>query len=60
MTDSDIYLTILEVAAMLRRTQYTIRKYIRDRKLKAVRIEGKYLILKSDISKFLSERNELV
>ncbi len=45
-----------EVAQMLGISPFTIRRYIRLRKLKAVKLEGSYRVRQSELDKFLKER----
>jgi len=53
--DEDFY-TVEEVAKKLRLKVYTIREYIRDKKLIAYRFGREYRIKKEDFDKFVEER----
>ncbi len=45
-----------EVAQLLGISPFTIRRYIRLRKLKAVKLEGSYRVRQSELDKFLKAR----
>ena len=53
--DEDFY-TVEEVAKKLRLKVYTIREYIREKKLIAYRFGREYRIKKEDFDKFVEER----
>jgi len=53
--DEDFY-TVEEVAQKLRMKVYTIREYIREKKLIAYRFGRAYRIKKADYEKFVEER----
>jgi excisionase family DNA binding protein len=50
------YLTTQEVADRLGVSVFTIRRYVRSGKLKAVRLEGAYRVSREDLREFLQER----
>ncbi|MBI3538588.1 MAG: helix-turn-helix domain-containing protein [Chloroflexi bacterium] len=50
------FLTTNEVAQTLGISPFTIRRYIKLRKLKAVKLEGSYRVRSADLEKFLQAR----
>jgi excisionase family DNA binding protein len=53
-SDDDGLLTVREVAEQLRLTQQTVRQWIRDAKLPAIRAgERKYLVRRSDLRRVI-------
>lgn len=50
------YLTTEDIAEQLHISVYTVRRYIRSGKLKAVKLEGAYRIRRQDFEQFLKER----
>jgi len=50
------YLTTEDIAEQLHISVYTVRRYIRSGKLKAVKLEGAYRIRPEDFEQFLKER----
>lgn len=51
--------TVSEVAEILRRTEQTIRKMIKDKKIPAIRVGGGYLVSQETIDKILRGDIEL-
>ncbi len=56
MADIGQYLTVQDVADRLGVSVFTIRRYIRAGKLRAVRLEAAYRISREDIGEFLKSR----
>ncbi len=54
MTNS--YLSVQEVADRLGVSVFTIRRYIRAGKLRAIKLEGVYRLSREDLSEFLRSR----
>ncbi|MFN2251222.1 MAG: helix-turn-helix domain-containing protein [Anaerolineae bacterium] len=52
----DTYMSTQEVADRLGVSVFTIRRYIRSGKLRAVRLEGGYRVSRDDIAEFLKAR----
>ncbi|MBI4787882.1 MAG: helix-turn-helix domain-containing protein [Chloroflexi bacterium] len=50
------FFTTNEVAQTLGISPFTIRRYIRIRKLKAIKLEGSYRVRQSDLEQFLKAR----
>lgn len=50
------FLNVKEVSAFLNLSALTVYKYISEKKLKAIRFGGRYLIDKSSLNKFIEER----
>lgn len=50
------YMTIEEIASILRVSEETIRRYIRDGLLPAIRLRGLYRVKREDFEKFLKQR----
>jgi excisionase family DNA binding protein len=50
------YLTTQEVADRLGVSVFTIRRYVRSGKLKAVRLEGSYRVSRDELQAFLRDR----
>lgn len=50
------YMTIEEIASILRVSEETIRRYIRDGLLPAIRLRGMYRVKREDFEKFLKQR----
>lgn len=50
------YLTTEDIAEQLHISVYTVRRYIRSGKLKAVKLEGAYRVRREDFEQFLRER----
>ena len=50
------YLTTEEIARQLNISVFTVRRYIRTGKLKAVKLEGGYRVRRQDFEQFLRER----
>jgi excisionase family DNA binding protein len=50
------FLTTEERAAKLKVHVQTVRRYIREGKLKAIRLEGAYRVRRGDFQKFLENR----
>jgi excisionase family DNA binding protein len=50
------YFTTQEVADRLGVSVFTIRRYVRSGKLKAVRLEGAYRVRREDLGDFLRKR----
>ncbi len=53
VADLKDYLTIPQVARVLRRDQSTVNRYIKKGYLKAERLGGRYLIEKSQLASFV-------
>jgi len=51
---SDKYYTVKELCQLLKRDKSTIYKWIREGKLKAIKVGGKYLIPEEEVKKILS------
>lgn len=51
----DIY-AVKDVAAILDLTEGSIRKYIKNNKLKASKLNGTYIIAKADLEEFIKAR----
>lgn len=58
MTEKPLYslLTTEDVAALLQLDIETIRRYIREGLLRAIKIKGQYRIRREDFEEFLEER----
>ncbi len=56
MADISQYLTVQEVADRLGVSVFTIRRYIRAGKLRAVKLDAAYRISREDMSEFLRSR----
>jgi excisionase family DNA binding protein len=52
----DTYMSTQEVADRLGVSVFTIRRYIRSGKLRAVRLEGVYRVSRQDMTEFLKAR----
>lgn len=52
----DTYMSTQEVADRLGVSVFTIRRYIRSGKLRAVKLEGGYRVSREDIAEFLKAR----
>ena len=52
----DIYLTTEDIAEQLQISVFTVRRYIRSGKLRAVKLEGSYRIRRSESERFLKAR----
>jgi excisionase family DNA binding protein len=50
------FLTTEEIAAKLKVHVQTVRRYIREDKLKAIRLEGAYRLRREDLERFLENR----
>lgn len=48
-------LTVNEVAAILRLSPFTIRRWIKEQKLRAVKVGSVWRVYKVDLEKFLGE-----
>lgn len=46
-------LTIEEVASVLRVTAYTVRRYLREKKLPGKKVGGQWRVRKSDLEEFI-------
>ena len=53
---NDIYLTTEDIAEQLQISVFTVRRYIRSGKLRAVKLEGSYRIRRSEFERFLKAR----
>ena len=53
--ETDRLLTVNEAAAFLRTTEQTLKRWIRDGKIKAVTFGRKYLISKEEISRRIAQ-----
>jgi len=51
-------LTVREVAEILRTTIRTVRELIKAKRLNAVRVGREYRILRSEVERFLGQREE--
>ena len=52
----EIYLTTEDIAEQLQISVYTVRRYIRSGKLRAVKLEGSYRIRRTEFERFLKAR----
>jgi excisionase family DNA binding protein len=52
------FLNVKEVSAFLNLSSLTIYKYISEKKIKAIRFGGRYLIDKTSLSKFAKQKNK--
>ncbi|MFN8471802.1 MAG: helix-turn-helix domain-containing protein [Anaerolineae bacterium] len=52
----EVYLTTEDIAEQLQISVYTVRRYIRSGKLRAVKLEGSYRIRRSEFERFLRAR----
>lgn len=50
------FLNVKEVSVFLKLSALTIYKYISEKKIKAIRFGGRYLIDKSSLNQFVKER----
>ena len=54
---SEQLLTVEEVAQRIRKTPYTVRKYLRDGVIPAIKLEdGTWLVKASDVNAYLEKR----
>jgi len=54
---SEQLLTVEEVAQRIRRTTYTVRKYLRDGVIPAIKLEdGTWLVKASDVTAYIEKR----
>ncbi len=54
---SEQLLTVEEVAQRIRKTPYTVRKYLRDGVMPAIKLEdGTWLVKASDVNAYLEKR----
>lgn len=58
MTDDKLY-TINEIAAMVRVTPQTVRSWIRNGKMGALKVHGSYRLTKVHLQEFLDRSNEM-
>ncbi len=49
------YLTIKDIAQQLKMDEKTIRRWIKDKKLPAIELGGKYRVTRSDLNAFLEK-----
>ena len=47
------YITVREAAAILKRTVFTVLRYIKDGKLRAYKVGNSYRLLETDIREFV-------
>ncbi len=52
----EVYLTTEDIAEQLQISVYTVRRYIRSGKLRAVKLEGSYRIRRTEFERFLRAR----
>jgi excisionase family DNA binding protein len=52
----EVYLTTEDIAEQLQISVYTVRRYIRSGKLRAVKLEGSYRIRRTEFERFLKQR----
>ena len=52
----EVYLTTEDIAEQLQISVYTVRRYIRSGKLRAVKLEGSYRIRRTEFERFLKAR----
>lgn len=52
-------LNVKEVSVLLKLSALTVYKYISEKKLKAIRFGGRYLINKSTLNKFIKKRKKV-
>lgn len=50
------FLNVKEVSVFLKLSALTVYRYISEKKIKAIRFGGRYLIDKSSLNKFIKER----
>lgn len=53
----DLY-TVKDVAALLDLTESSVRKYIKSSRLKALKLNGAYIVSKADLEEFIRVRGE--
>lgn len=53
----DLY-TVKDVAALLDLTESSVRKYIKSNRLKALKLNGAYIVNKADLEEFIRARGE--
>jgi len=51
------YITAREAAAILKKTVFTVRRYIKEGKLRAYRVGNSYRLLESDIREFVEGKD---
>ena len=51
-------LTVDEIAVLLKRAPYTVRKWLRDKKLTGIRIGRDWRVKPADLDRFLAERGD--
>jgi len=52
----DEYMSVKEIASLLKVNIVTVRRWVRDEKLPAFKLGKDYRITKKDLEKFLNER----
>jgi len=52
------FLNVKEVSIFLKLSALTVYKYISEKKIKAIRFGGRYLIDKSSLDKFIKRKKE--
>ena len=50
------FLNVKEVSSLLKLSDLTVYRYISEKKLKAIRVGGRYLIDRSSLDEFIEER----
>jgi excisionase family DNA binding protein len=53
--DTDRFMAVKEVAAFFDVRMFTIREWITDGKIKAVKVNGRWKILKSEVIRYANE-----
>lgn len=52
------FLNVKEVSIFLKLSALTVYRYISEKKIKAIRFGGRYIIDKSSLNKFIEERKK--
>jgi excisionase family DNA binding protein len=53
---SDNYLPIAETSRMLKTSDFTIRRLIKSRELRAVKVGGQWRVFEADVEEYLAEK----
>lgn len=56
MDTENRYLTVKEVATLLNLSDYTIKRFAREKRIPAVKVEGRWLFSRKEVDEWLMER----